>query len=168
MATLQEHYWKEFYRLKVHASFIELHLGRTEYIDRGLKMFLAVTSSASIGGWVVWREYAIVWAFLIAASQVVNAVSQFLPYKERLRSFSGLLSDLEDLVVQVEDHWLQIAAGEQTEDEIRKALLELRTRRMKSFKKHFPGSTIPEASKLFVKAEAKASSYFENFYTQEQ
>lgn len=168
MSNLQEHYWKEFYRLKVHTNFVELHLGRTEYIDRALKMLLAITSSASIGGWAIWKDYAIVWAFFIAMSQVVNAVSQYLPYKERLRSFAGLLSDLEELVVQVEDRWLQIAAGELTELEIRTALLDLRTRRMKSFKKYFPASTIPEESKLFAKAEAKALSYFENLYTQEQ
>ncbi len=164
MPTTQEHYWKEFYRLKVHTNYTELLLGRTEFIDRGLKMFLAIASSASIGGWVLWQEHAMVWAIVIAGSQVVNAISQYLPYKERLRSFAGLLSDLEDLVIHVEDQWLRVAAGEVTEEEIRKSLLELRTRKSKSFKKHLPGTTAPEEGKLFAKAEQKTINYFQNFY----
>ena len=59
----QEHYWKEFYRLKVHVTYLEIQLDRTEAIDRGLKMFLAITSSASIGAWAIWKEGAVVWAF---------------------------------------------------------------------------------------------------------
>ena len=162
----QEHYWKEFHRLKVHVCLLELHLGKTEAIDRALKIFLAVTSSASIGGWVVWKDFAFMWSVLIAGSQVVNAVRQFLPYKERLRTCSGLLNDLEELLVHVESRWLDIAAGELSEAEIRKALLDLRTRRMKAFKKHFPESTIPDNPKLFAKAEAKAWAYFHNIYTE--
>lgn len=61
MTMIQEHFWKEFYQLKVHVNYVELHLGRTEMIDRGVKMFLAVTSSGSIGAWVVWRDYAFLW-----------------------------------------------------------------------------------------------------------
>lgn len=164
----QEHYWKEFYRLKVHVCLLELQLGRTEDIDRGVKIFLAVTSSASIGGWVIWKECALLWSVLIAGSQVVNAIRQYLPYKERLKKLSGLLNDLEELLVQVESRWLEIAAGEVQDPEIRKLLFDLRTRRMKAFKKHFPESTIPEDKKLFERAEDKALSYFQNFYAQEQ
>lgn len=164
----QEHYWKEFYRLKVHVCYLELQLGTTESADRALKIFLAITSSASIGGWAIWKEYAIVWGTAIALSQVINAIRQYLPYKERLRALSGLLNDLEELQIQVESKWLDIGAGELNEGEIRKALNDLRVRRMKAFKKHFPDNTIPEDPKLFEKAEEKALAYFSNFYSEEQ
>jgi hypothetical protein len=162
------HYWKEFHRLKVHVCYMELQLCETEEIDRAVKIFLAITSSASIGGWVIWKDLGMLWGCLIAGSQVVNAVRQYLPYKERLKSYAGLLSELEELVVHVESKWLDIAAGELTEPEIRKALLDLRTRRMKAFKKHVPATTIPENSKLFALAEAKAWSYFQNIYGEDQ
>lgn len=164
----QEHYWKEFYRLKVHVCYLELQLGKTESADRALKIFLAITSSASIGGWAIWKEYAAVWGTAIALSQVVNAIRQYLPYKERLRALSGLLSDLEELQIQVESRWLDISAGELNEVEVRKALNDLRVRRMKAFKKHFPDNTIPEDAKLFEKAEEKTLAYFGNFYSEEQ
>jgi hypothetical protein len=164
----QEHYWKEFYRLKAHVGFLELLLGETEKIDRHIKIFLAVTSSASIGGWVVWKEQALLWSILIAGSQVLNAIRQYLPYKERLKALSGLLNEFDELLVGVESKWLDIAAGELTEAEIRKALFDFRTRKMKAIKKHFPDNTIPENEELFKKAENKAMLYFNNFYSEEQ
>jgi hypothetical protein len=163
----QEHYWKEFFRLKVHVNYLELHLGRAEYIDRAVKMFLAVTSGGSIGAWVIWKEFAFLWGFLIAASQVLNAIRQFLPYKDRLRSVSGLLNDMEELFLHMEIKWLDIAAGKLTSDETNKILSGIRSRRLKAIKKHFPSSVIPENKNFFAQAEVKARTYFDNFYGQE-
>ena len=161
----QEHYWKEFYRLKVHVTYLELQLGRTEEIDRALKIFLAVTSSASIGAWAIWKEYAVVWATAIAASQVVNAIRQYLPYKERLRCIAGLMVELEELALTVESKWLDIANGDLTEAEIRKALSNLRQLRQRAFKKHFPDRVLPDDAALFQKAEAKTQAYIQNIYS---
>jgi len=161
---LQEQFWKEFWRLKVQAKYIDLHLARTETADRGLKIALAVTSSASIGSWALWKEYAFVWATAIAVSQVIAAVRPFLPYKDRLRSLAGLLGDLEEQAVQVEDKWLRISAGDLTEDEIRKALSDLRTKRNKAFNKHFPSTHLPERASLLRRAEDCVQSYFDHLY----
>lgn len=161
----QEHYWKEFYRLKVHVTYLELQLGRTEAIDRALKILLAITSSASIGAWAIWKEHAAIWATAIAVSQVVNAIRQYLPYKDRLRCIAGLMVELEELVLSVESKWLDIAGGDLTEAEIRKALSNLRQLRQKAFKKHFPNKVLPDDDALFKKAEAKTQAYIQNLYS---
>jgi hypothetical protein len=165
---LQQHYWKEFYRLKAHLNYVELMLAKTESIDRSIKIFSAVTSSTSIGAWVIWKNYAFVWGLLIAVSQVLNAIRHFLPYKDRLRSYSGLLNELEEISLGVESRWLEIANGECSTASIRKALADLRMRRYRAFKKHLPLTTIPENGPLFEQAEEKALAYFENFYTEEK
>lgn len=161
----QEHYWKEFYRLKVHVVYLELQLGRTETIDRWLKIFLAITSSAGIGAWAVWKELAALWAVMIAGSQVVNAVRQYLPYKERLRCIAGLVNELEELLLTVEAKWLDIANGDLTDAETRKALSNLRTLRQRAFKKHFPDKVLPNDPGLFAQAEEMSGIYFQNFYS---
>lgn len=164
----EQHYWKEFYRLKVHINYIELMLSKTESIDRGLKIFSAITSSSSIGAWVIWKEYAFCWGVLIAGSQILNAIRQYLPYKERLRAYSGLLNELEEICLGVESRWLDIANGDCNVSTIKKALDDLRTRRYRAFKKHLPTTTVPEDGVIFEKAEEKALAYFKNFYTKEQ
>ena len=162
----QEHYWREFFRLKVHVIYVEQLLAKTETWDRSIKMFSAIASSASIGAWVVWKDYAFLWGTLIASAQVLNAVRQYLPYKDRLRCYAALRSELEELLLGVEARWLEIASGECSEAVIRKSLADLRSRRQKAFSKHLPNTTVPEDNHVFAVAEQKASEYFRNFYTE--
>jgi hypothetical protein len=163
----QEHFWKELYRLKFHICLMELLLAKSEQYDRGIKIFLAVTSSASIGGWAIWADLSLIWASAIAASQVLNAVRQYLPFKDRLKSYSGLLNELEDIYLRAESQWLEISTGSLSDVEIKTALNDLRNRRQKAFRKNLPESTIPESIKMTGLAEDKASSYFDNFYPQD-
>lgn len=163
----RDHYWKEFYRLKVHVCFVERLLGEAERTDRGIKIFTAITSSTSIGAWVIWKDLAIVWGSLIALSQVLNAVRPYLPYKDRLRSYAGLRLELEEILLGAEAQWLEIADNACSATEVRKALADLRARRHKAFKKHLGDGTIPSNAGLFAEAEAAASDYFDSFYSEE-
>jgi len=164
----QEHYWKEFYRLKVHINYVEQMLSKTENLDRGIKMFSAIASSTSIGAWVIWKDYSIVWGGIIAASQVLSAVRQYLPYKDRLRCYAALLIELEEIQLGVESRWIEIAKGECTEATIRKSLSDLRLKRHLAFKKHLQTTTVPDDGPLFQEAERRAVAYSQNFYTQEE
>ena len=163
----QDHYWKELYRLKVHVIYVESLLAETEAWDRRIKVFSAITSSASIGAWAIWKDYAAVWGSIIAISQVLNAIRQYFPYKDRLRCYSGLRLELEEILLGVEARWLEIASGECTEMAIRKALAEMRAKRHRAFKIHLPKTTIPDDGPLFRQAEDRALAYFQNFYFEE-
>lgn len=103
---------------------------------------------------------------IIAASQVVNVIRGYLPYKERLKALSGLLGDLEELGPYVEMKWLEIAEGNLTEQEIAKCLSDVRSRKLKAVKKHFPSNVIPENQGFLEKAEKDAKASLEVFYGQ--
>ena len=77
----QQRYWKELYQLKVHTNYLELYLESSTNVDRGMNIFLAITSSSSICGWAVWQQYSFVWGAAIAASQLITAIKGFLPFK---------------------------------------------------------------------------------------
>lgn len=160
---VQEQYWKELYQLKTHIAFIERQLEKSESIDRTFKIILAIASSASIGAWVIWSQLSWVWASIIAFSQVVSAINPFLPYKNRIKAYSQLLNELEELMIQAEFKWHSISEGELTATEINKARFEIRLAKQKSLKKHIQ-TTIPVDSKLHSEAEATAQDYLNNFY----
>lgn len=103
----QERFWKELYQLKVHINYVEAHVHEAEKYDRSLKIFMAVTSSASIGAWVVWKDLSFLWASIIALSQVIAAISPHLPFKERLKTYSSMLHELEELFIQAESKWYE-------------------------------------------------------------
>jgi len=48
---------------------------------------------------VIWKDFSSVWAGIIAFSQVVSAVSLYLPYKNQIKAYSSLLHELEELMI---------------------------------------------------------------------
>lgn len=161
---VQNQYWKELHQLKTHIGFIELQLEKAESVDRALKITLAVASSSSIGAWVIWNQLSWVWAGIIAFSQVISAISPYLPYKNRIKGYSSLLHELEELMIQAEFKWYSIAEGKLTASEINKARFNIRASKIKALKKHIQ-TTIPSDSKLHQKAEESAIQYLKNFYS---
>lgn len=160
----QERFWKELYQLKVHINYVEAHIHEAVWRDRAIKMFMAITSSASIGAWVIWHELSFLWASIIALSQVLAAVSPHLPFKERLKTYSSLLHELEEVFIQAESKWYEVSSGKLDEDEINKARTVLRLQKHKLLKKHLPTSVIPDDKDKADKAEVLALNYFSTFY----
>lgn len=147
----------------MHIAFIELLLERSEKVDRGLRIVVAVASSSSIGAWAIWNTLSWLWASVIALSQVVTAINQYLPYRSRMKAYSSLLVDLEELMIQAELKWHSISDGQLTTAEINKARFEIRSSKQKSLNKHIQ-TTIPTDKKLQEIAEMQASNYFLTFY----
>lgn len=160
----QERFWKELYQLKVHINYVEAHIHEAEKYDRTIKIFMAITSSASIGAWVIWKDLSILWASIIAASQVISAISPHLPFKERLKTYSSVLHELEELFIQTESKWHEVAAGKMDEEEINKSRTNLRLQKHKILKKNLASSVIPDNSEKAEKAEKLALNYFSTFY----
>jgi len=160
----QQRYWTELFQLKVHVNYIELMLAHSEGRERLIKIIIAIASSTSIGAWVIWKDYASVWASIIALSQVIAAVNPYLPYKERIKSYSSLLHEFEEILIFTELNWHGVSTGKFSEEEINKLQFEIRSRKQKSLKKHIQSTTIPENLRFLKKAEDTANIYFQSFY----
>lgn len=136
MNTEQHQYWLEMYQLKVHINFIELLLESDENVDRFIKIILAIASSASISIWAVWEQYPHIWATVIAASQVVNAILPYIPYKKRIKECSLLLPQLETLMIDCESKWNAVAKGELTAKQIHTFRFNIKKSKQQSINKY--------------------------------
>ena len=160
----QERYWRELDQLKVHVFYLESYLERTVSIDRYINMFLAIASSGSIAGWVIWKDISFVWAAVIAISQAINAVKPYLPYAKRLKSLQGTTNDLESLFLVMEDNWFKVSEGALTEEQIHELHMRCKEKRRQIIQKHLGAAPLPENSKLMEQAKFQTRTYFQNFY----
>lgn len=161
---MQLQYWFELQALYAHAKYLELYQLRSESIERVIGIILAITSSASIGGWAVWTEYAFVWGFLIMASQVVSVVYKFLPFKSRIKPLSSAGTELSVLADTAERQWFDVASGALNEREINDLRFSIRTKKSAIMKSAFSGMALPENARLMRKAEEQMSAYFKSYY----
>ena len=160
----QRKYWKELFELRVHVNYLEKYMGRSEFLDKTVNVFLAVTSSSSICAWAIWTKYSFVWGVIIATSQLVNAVKQFLPYRTRLKATGGILRELEPLLDSYEMRWFDVAEGKLSEKEINELQFEIRSKKTKVVQKHLGINTLPKRERLFREAKDAAEIYINNYY----
>lgn len=160
----QARYWKELYQMRVHVNYLELYMEHCEFIDKSINSFLAVTSSSSICGWAIWNKYGFIWGIIIAASQLINAIKQYLPFRVRLKAIANILKELEDLMTFTEMKWFAVSEGKLTDEEINKLQYEVRSKKTKIIQNNLGVNTLPEKTKLFDKAKQLANTYINNFY----
>ena len=164
----QQRFWKELYQLKVQVNFVQKLLLEAEQNERVIRMFLAIASSASIGAWVVWKEFAWLWGAIIAGSQVLTAIYPHLPYKERQKSYASILREIELLFIDAEHKWQSVADGSMGIRQIDKERNILIKRKSDILNKFIPSSVFPSKPKIAEKAEKEAGLYFSYFYPQEE
>jgi hypothetical protein len=164
---VQRRYWQEFVDLKRNAFYIDLYHAKVERVDRTLGMFSAIASSASIGAWAIWRDVAGLWALVIALSQVLSAIKEYLPYKSRLRGLGSLGKDLNALALSAENDWFKVSQGFLTEQQIHELQMVLKGKIQAATNNGFPNSSLPEDKFLLEKAEAAVQLYVQRFFGQE-
>ena len=115
---MQEIYWKKLTQSKYALCYFDANFSRCVKIDRFIKIFCAVASSAAIAAWAAWQNLSFWWGLIIVISQVVTAVNEVLPYKKRIKELSDLISELTPIYNNMERSWHDVANGSLTEEEI--------------------------------------------------
>ena len=168
MATdAQDRYWKTMVHLQVHIYYLTDHLLRFQTIERRIGYFLAIASSASIGGWAVWQRYWIIWAVVIAGSQVVNAIRHLLPFRKRVEVLQGMLPELNRLFIDAERRFYDVSQGLITDQAIHDLAIEIKARKS-DIVDRLDECAFGESPRHMAVAEKKATQYFANMYDIEE
>lgn len=155
----QNRYWDVFATIKRDAVYINRCHGSVEAIDRGISMFSAVMASTAIAGWAIWSQYSFGFGLAIAASQVLNAVKPYLPYKARLKALSNLGPDLDALALTAETDWFKVSRGMLRDDEIHGLAMTLKKKSQQAQNKHCKGMSIPDSKRHLAFANKEAETY---------
>jgi hypothetical protein len=128
-----------------------------------LKAFLAIAASSSIAGWAIVQQYAVIWATIVAASQVLQVVKEYLPYKNRLKALAGLSIELNALSLVAEDQWFKVCNAGMYDDDIHDLRIVLKKKKAAAVQKAFPIAGLPENMKIAEKAELDNIQYFSSY-----
>ena len=166
MSVYQQRYWNQLKEFKTHIVYLQKYAAHSEWWDKAINIFLAITSSSSIAAWAIWQEYQLLWAIIIAGSQIVTSIKPFLPYKHRLKAVSTLGEMMQDLCLECEKYWFQVAEGELTEKEIHDINIDLKDKSIAVEKKALKNIVLPTNRKILNKAEKEADKYFKINYSE--
>ena len=106
---------------------------------------------------MVWRDYPLVWAGIIAAAQLLDAVKHVFPFARQHKAASELTAALELLFIDAQHEWERIYAGLMPDEQIMNAQRKIRKLRLETERKFFPeGLDPPPALARLASKEAQA------------
>lgn len=159
----QASYWQDFIQLKLDACYVREYRNHIGRIERGVATVRAVASSTSIAAWAIWQKHAIVWAAIIALSQLADALQDVFPFRKRRQSLSGWSNALNRLFVEAQRDWDRIAAGKVRDEKIDALAHQLRLR-MQRYEQTYIPDGLARKDKLFDKAQSEMVSFLEARY----
>lgn len=160
---MQNRYWNYMKEIKFDMFYLDLYAERSYMWNKLINIFTAVASSTSIAGWAMWQQHSFVWAIVIAASQVINAIKEWLPYRKRLKLIEMFIKNLSLLFNEIEYNWFIVASGDMTEEEINELLYHFKDEYTKMENEYMKGEILPDNKKFIEKVGRKTDSYFSKF-----
>ncbi|MDR7118958.1 hypothetical protein [Caulobacter sp. BE254] len=157
-AQLPNLYWAQLRQVKAASVYMRLYRNRLAKQVRAIELIKAVSSSGAIAGWVVWKDFPFLWAGIIAAAQLLDALKGVFPFAKLHRAASDLTIAMETIWIDADAEWTDIYAGRLTDQEVSKRLQKLRKLQLDAERKHFPEGFEPDP-KLIALAEQEAESY---------
>lgn len=131
--------------------------------DRGVNIFLAVASSGSIAAWAVWQEVPMLWAGIIALSQVVNVIKPYFPYYKYVKELNAKCLRCDSMNIEFERLWGKMQSGKITDEAAEEAYYDLRKQMVELF--NFGDDTIFDVGdKMEGKANKRMKIFFESNY----
>src|SRR5258708_3291547 len=101
----QQLYWAQMVELKVASSYIRRY---RDYLGKrvtGLGALRAIDFSGGIAAWALWKEHAFLWAAIIAASQVADALKEVFPFTKRHKAASEHTIPLGSIFIDAQLEW---------------------------------------------------------------
>lgn len=163
-SLIQERYWSSLSEKKFALFYIEEHFSKSLQINRGIKITMAIASCSSIAAWTIWEKQAFIWGIIIAISQVVGVINEYLPYQKRVEDISNLRTEWSAIFLSMEKNWLDVSNGNMTESEINNSLYEYENNWDEAESKYFKEDSLPTKPKLSDAAEEKVMLYFKHKY----
>lgn len=162
MVLMQERYWKKLTDKRYQLIYINEYYDRCVRLQRAINIFLALTTSGAIAAWAIWKEFPIVWAVIIAVSQVVTAIKPYLPYEKRIEAIYDVISQFSVICNEIEAKWFYVAKGTMAEEEINELYYSFEKRWTDIESKSLKGDSIKSNDKLAAIANEKKELYFSN------
>jgi hypothetical protein len=158
---MREKYWDFYTRTRFELAYFSAYLNDSYRWLRLLEAFLAAASCGSIAAWAVWNELPLLWGVIIAVSQVITAVKQYLPYGKRIQALNGLIPRLDAVVGRIDHAWFRVNGGELADAQINDLIFGFRRECADLSNKHLADVYFPEREDLKRAAQAETECFFD-------
>ncbi len=155
--------WATLNNLKFKGFYLSFIVEKFQRWDRNINIFLALTSSGSIAAWAIWNQNPMIWATIIALSQVMTVIKPYFPYFKYVKELNAKCYRIENLNVEIEKLWFKITSDKISEEDAAEEYFEIKKQMVEIF--NFNDDTIfGETKKIEKKANERMRIFLKNEY----
>jgi hypothetical protein len=158
----QQLYWRELGELATAFCYYRLLRNRLTRTNQTIGILKAVAASGTIAAWAIWQQAALLWAAIIAASQLIDAVKDVIPFQKDHRAASDLVHTLDNIFIDAQFEWENIFTGRVPRNEILDRRQKLMRLRIEAEHKYLPDHV--SSGRRFALAKTEAASYLSAIY----
>ena len=107
---IRDRIWSKLITTKYQAIYITIYGKRIRNYNTCLNAFVAIFTSVSVGGWVIWKDLPYIWAPLIGLCQIINVVRPHIAFLKNTKALSEASLFYETIHVDLGELWLDIEA----------------------------------------------------------
>lgn len=126
--------------------------------------FLAFASAASVGAWATWEKYPVLWASIVAVSQVMHIAKPYIPFLKQDKEYLEMSYKFRFLFLEYERLWHELENGILSDDEITEEYFKLQRQAVEIDQAH-KQSQVPVFKSLIVKASQETKKSLGNMFT---
>jgi hypothetical protein len=125
---MREKIWYYMLDSKFQSLYLDYQTSKYQKFDRRINIFLALASSTSIGAWAVWQEFQLVWAIIIAGSNVVNIIKPYFPFSKYIKELNERALSMQNLHLDYERLWYKFDRDQINEENATELFFDLKAK----------------------------------------
>lgn len=118
--------WNFLNDSKTNECFSSLILKQYQKFDLILNLFLVFATTSSVAAWAIWKEFPLLWAFIIAISQLLTISKPYFLFPKYIKVFHEKNILWQQLSLDLEELWHKINYSTIDESEASCIYFELR------------------------------------------
>ena len=156
---LRTRIWNNLVTSKFKCFYIERLIERNQIYNKVIVGFLTVTTLGSVSAWAIWDKFPMVWAAIIASSQVVSALRPVFSFEKRIKYLIEIRSILCDIELEFEQLYSDFNSFNKNDEEAVKCFFLLKKRLIEATKPT-EKNIIKDRLSLKKKAQSDTNTYF--------
>ena len=161
---MRERYWAFYVSLKHKSCYYKHFQILFKRINWAITGLLSTTTMSCIAAWDLWKDFRVIWAVLICASQIIQAFFPKMPYNDALISTRFMISSLDKLLLQIDHDWLSIDVYHLSDEKIMELLKTRQSQYSDLVNQFFSGDYLPIIKYCENKAEQDCKTFFSVTY----
>ena len=161
---MRNRFYGMFQIIKYKEAFYNVHYRKAHLYN---VLFSTITLFVSVASALIWSissSLPILWALVIAAAQMVQAMKDITPWSRRLSALEHFQPDLRMLLLDIENAWDNLDIEVWNTEKIRSMRGAFDLRYFELEQKYIGNTYFPRSDRICAEAQEETDTFFRNRY----